>query len=597
MAALTAYVRKTGSDNNGGSTNGTSPERTGTDGVTNGTTTFTSLTASFTSGDVDKLINIVTKGRYRIATFVNSTTVTISGSPSAGTGLTWNLGGAVQTIGAILANANNAFQSVDFAIIGAGTYREVVTVSMTSATAETIIQGDIDGSKTGDAGDVIWTAYLTDDITAPSTSSLLTLNGRDFLTFKNILMIGGNNATASCVNGTTTNSVNIVLRDCAMSMVGGPAIAYTGLADIASNWTIDRCLIEDLAIVNASGISIILPTSASADYDSVFLIQNSVFRGGNIGININSSGALAFKGGGVDIFNCDLIHSFTSNLRTQNSISTAIPCTIYNSIIKGVTALNAGTSGQILEDNNRILANTARTNVTAGGASISDASHAPLIEFGYELISGRQLRPFGMPMAGSPLLGRGNTAGGPTVDILSRSRPSGGGSTSYAWGAYERHDTAAKETSVVQAGATAAKIVGPGDQDILIPVDASSTTISVYVRYDTNHGTTNKPQVQLLANGEIGVVTETKTATVGVDTQEQLTFSAFTPTAKGWVVIRCISRSAAGNGIAYFDTFSGGAQGTQGLDYWNRGEIFPGAVATGAGGSGGGPLIEGRLVR
>src|SRR5688572_22783567 len=122
MAALTAYVRKTGSDNNGGSSLGTSPDRTGTDGVTNGTTTFTSLTASFTSADVDKLINIVTKGRYRIATFVNSTTVTLSGSPSAGSGLTWNIGGAVVTIGAILANANAALTNGDICYIGAGVY-------------------------------------------------------------------------------------------------------------------------------------------------------------------------------------------------------------------------------------------------------------------------------------------------------------------------------------------------------------------------------------------------------------------------------------------------------------------------------------------
>src|SRR5262245_29685873 len=120
MTALTAYVRKTGSDNNGGSSNTASADRTGTDGVTNGTTTFTSASASFTSGDVDKLINIVGKGRYRISAFTNSTTITLSGSPSSGSSLTWNIGGALATIGAALTNANAAITNGDTVWIGAG---------------------------------------------------------------------------------------------------------------------------------------------------------------------------------------------------------------------------------------------------------------------------------------------------------------------------------------------------------------------------------------------------------------------------------------------------------------------------------------------
>lgn len=480
-----------------------------------------------------------------------------------------------------------------------GPFREVVTVNMTSATAETQIIGDpanAQGFKDSGgvlvaSGDVILTAYLTNDTTAPSGTSTLNTNGKDFLTFKNIFIMGGTNGSA-CIVGTTSHATDIKFINCAFNQGGtnNNLINHTGLADTASNWTFDSCYFG-IHTSSASGILITLPTSTVADYDANIQIKNCVFAmsGGSNHINITASGANSFKGGGVDCHNCTFVGGGSSAFRTASAnMSTSIPCTIYNSVIIGTsgTAINANAAGQILEDNNRILAVTPRANVTAGAASISDASHAPLYELGFEFISGRQPRPFGMPMVGSPLLGRGATAGGPTVDILARPRPAGGASTSYAWGAYERHDTAVRETSVVDAGSNAIKIVGPGDHDFIIPVDATSTTITVRARYDTNHATTNKPQATILNGEEIGVATETKTMTAAVDTWETISFSSFTPTAKGFVTLRLISRSAAGNGIAYFDTVAGGAQGSQGLDYFRRSEPFPAAVesATGSGG-------------
>ena len=556
MAALTAYVRKTGSDNNGGSSNTVSAEKTGTDGVTDGTTTFTSGLGTFAAGDVDKLINIVTKGRYRIATFVNSTTITLSGSPSIGASLTWNIGGAVATIGAILANANNAFQSADICYIGAGTYREVITVAMTSAVAETLIQGDVDGSKTGDAGDVIWTAYLTDDITAPSSSSLITLNARDFLTFKNILFVGGGN-TISVVSASVTNSVNIAFGDCTALLNGGTFITYAGLADVASNWIVDRCYIFNTGNNGPNSIAITLPTSSIADYDSNFLIQNCAFIGPAIAVNVTSSGALASRGGGIDILNCSILSVSSTGIRAQSNISTTIPCTVYNSVIlaAGGTGLNAASSGQIVENNNRIIAATPRTNVAVGISSISDNSHAPLIEFGYDLIVGRLLRPFGMPMVSSPLLGRATAAIQPSIDILKRPRPAGGESSLYGWGAYELHDTADRETSTLYGGSSAIVLTGPADHDFAVPVDATLTTFTVYARYDSNHNTFNKPQMKVLNGEEIGVSEATVTMALGANQWELLTLS-FTPTAKGIVTVRFISRSLTGNGKAFFDEFS-----------------------------------------
>jgi hypothetical protein len=61
--------------------------------------------------------------------------------------------------------------------------------------------------------------------------------------------------------------------------------------------------------------------------------------------------------------------------------------------------------------------------------------------------------------------------------------------------------------------------------------------------------------MKVLNGEEIGVSEATATMTAAVDTWEQLSLN-FTPTAKGVVTVRFISRSAAGNGKAFFDDFS-----------------------------------------
>lgn len=65
---------------------------TAADGVTNGTTTFTSASASFPASIVGQYINIFGKGRFEIVARTNATTITLSGSPSSGTSLAYTYG-------------------------------------------------------------------------------------------------------------------------------------------------------------------------------------------------------------------------------------------------------------------------------------------------------------------------------------------------------------------------------------------------------------------------------------------------------------------------------------------------------------------------
>jgi hypothetical protein len=455
--------------------------------------------------------------------------------------------------------------SGDTAYLAPGVYRERVTVAMTSATGETLVIGDplnAKGFKTSGGvlvtpAPVVHSPYETSDTAAPSaTASTLNLSGRDYLTFRDILWLAGSGN--NCIQADTNTSTNIKFQDCAFISSGAAnshMVNFTAAANTALNLEITRCLFVQHRSANC--VTLTLTRPSGADFNVAVTIQNCVFLqfGASQVIPITTSGANVFNPGGVSITNCSLLGAASSSIiSTGANVSTSIPVTVSNCILAGgSTGLNANTSGQITEDYNRIGCTTARSNVTAGTNSVSDGSRVVLLEYGQSPLFGFRLLPFLTPFVdGSGLDGWGGSSP-PSTDYLNRIRPAGGQSTSAFPGAIELHNTAALETTTTDSG-SGLVIVGPGDHSIFVPVDASSTTISIKARYDTNHAATNKPQVILVANDKIGVATETKTMTSAVDTWETLTFSAFTPSAKGVVEIRLISRSAAGNGKAFFDT-------------------------------------------
>lgn len=115
--------------------------------------------------------------------------------------------------------------------------------------------------------------------------------------------------------------------------------------------------------------------------------------------------------------------------------------------------------------------------------------------------------------------------------------------------------TMGRTATVAQLNATenALTIAGPGEFDVVVAVPRSPTILSVKMRYDSNHGTTNKPQMILLAAPELGVVTETKTMTGNADVWEVVSTTRFTPSAAGFVTVRLKSRSAVPYGRAFFE--------------------------------------------
>lgn len=463
------------------------------------------------------------------------------------------------TIAKLLGAAGMA--SGDTAYITPGTYRETVTVAMTSPVAETFIIGDVDGGHTsGVAGPVILTGYTTNDTSAPSGDTTLRLAARDHLTFRNLWVIGGSGGNSPFVPAMEipAGSTDLKFENCYFH--GGAAfnvqlVQIVCSADIASNFTFDRCIFFN----RNQCVGINLTRSASADYDSNVLFRNCLLKslGGN-GVTIGQTGASAFFGGGVDVLNCTIMTGSNGVVVNAAQVSTSIPCTVNNTFISvNTTCLNANTSGQITESYCLLNGNTARTNVTAGTGSVATGNTAAVFSLGQEALVGMLIRPFGTPIAGSPMLGFGAGTSPPTVDLWNRDRPSGGASTNMGVGALERHDFGSRETGTVDTGTLAVRLTGPGDHQFQLPVAAgASRTISLKVYYDTNHATTNPPQAQLLANSAIGYAGETVTAAATTGSFLTLTFTGFTPTVNGVVTLRLRSRSAAANGYAIFDSVS-----------------------------------------
>jgi hypothetical protein len=487
-------------------------------------------------------------------------------------------GAAWLTIGKALGATGIA--SGDTVYVGAGVYRENVTVNMTSATAETKVVADVEGEFTGDAGEVRWTAYTTNDKTSPTTGTL-SLNGRDYLTFQRFVMVGG---SASCISAATTVSTNIKVQDCTLiSGTGATAedrlILWDNAAGEAANWTVERCV-----FVGTYGAYIKFDslTVGSSDYDLAFTIRNCLFVGsaftdgftaGPPVIHATSGGGGSGSGkpGGIIVQNCTSLvggYAFvgidaSTGTTTANGFSTSTPCRAVNNIIlAGTYALASATSGQLVEDYNMLVGNTNRLNVTAGSNSKTDNDYSLLLNFGQHVQQKRLPRVFGMPTLDSPFLGFDNAATPTalTTDFWERPKPSGGGpsagSANKAIGYLEHHDFGIKETTTVDSGSSASiKMTGPGDLEIRVPVDAVSTTITIKDYFDSNYGGGTKPQVILLANGGIGVATQTVTDTGSASTWNTISLAAFTPTAKGWVTLRLNSQSAA-TGIVYWDTMS-----------------------------------------
>jgi hypothetical protein len=210
-----------------------------TDGVANGTTTFTSATASFTAAIVGNLLYLagtgVTTGWYPVASFTNATTVVLSSSPGTGTGITMHVGGAFATFTPVVA----AYGTGDTAYIKA-TGTLTITANIGPLHYSISIVGYF--SVRGDGGQ----ATIT---TATSSISLIRFNnGPCAYSFFNLILSNTASVRAPALSAdNSVYAVNIAFVNCVID-------GCSTLTDIGNNdINADPLLLDSCEIKNCTG--------------------------------------------------------------------------------------------------------------------------------------------------------------------------------------------------------------------------------------------------------------------------------------------------------------------------------------------------------
>lgn len=221
-ASVVLEVRTTGSDTNGGGfktgASGTdwsqqaSAQYSVTDGVTNGTTTITSATASFGTDVVGNLIYVqggtgsITAGWYEITSRTNSTTIVVDRSTglTTGTGVTLKIGGALASPGQ--AAAIKILTAGITVYIKYGTYTLTTSSSNVAGGRIDDTQGGTQGARGGWIGyDTTRTPFNTDanrpTISAGSVTSLtngiLYVNGSYSANMVNNIIFDANSGSSN----------------------------------------------------------------------------------------------------------------------------------------------------------------------------------------------------------------------------------------------------------------------------------------------------------------------------------------------------------------------------------------------------------------
>jgi hypothetical protein len=480
-----------------------------------------------------------------------------------------NSGSSVQDAWLTIDNAANNVAAGDTVYVGAGVYRELVTMD-TSGSSGNQIQyiADVDGEQTGDAGLVIISAYADED-SAASRASCVNMNSKTFITWRGFVMDGGTTGAISSANATDDTFEGVIIEDCVI-MSGHDDLDYGIFLDFnsASTPTNNGPTIRGCTLFGG-GIQLQWDQHDTAQQNLKITVENCVIWG-NQGTNTNRNSGVHFNHqltgthglGGVSVNNCTI--SMYYGVSVDHNTSTTYPVDVRNCVIYAATGLSKGTSndGALTSNYNTIFANADYSNVTSGGNDRTNSNRGPVL-FG----GGKADFPLWRFLGWSPykpwepirlqddsysahIIGDANTADAPATDILGNSRPMQG--TVDDRGAVEGRARPEEETTTVNLGSSSIRFEGAGYHDFLVAVDAASTTISVKARYDSNY-TGTLPQLQVL--NIPGVADQTDTMVAAANTWEDLSVN-FTPGSAGIARVRLLSNDTSATGESFFDVLA-----------------------------------------
>jgi hypothetical protein len=257
----------------------------------------------------------------------------------------------------IQAAVNLATTAGDIVYVGAGSYRETVTLAA-SGTAGNVISiiGDYAGTQTGDAG-VVRITGSDNDQTATRANCIVT-SSRAYVTIEGFQLDA---CSSYAINGTGAGT-DITLRRLVFNANGGTSNASL-FCDGASQarWAISQCVFWG-AQVNSPAIYFY---HGSVVNDAAHTVTNCVMMGNAYGEGVRSTFI-----GGITITNC-LIRGVSRGIRYDGGSAPSTAITVNNCILAGCVdnSFYAQTAGAVSENYNSVSQSAARSNVTTGANS------------------------------------------------------------------------------------------------------------------------------------------------------------------------------------------------------------------------------------
>lgn len=326
----------------------------GTDGVTNGTSTFTSAAGNFQAGHVGMTIRIDTRVAGIIDTVTNATTITIKDtagvavSPSAGSGLTYDVGpsGPIKVASVDSDTQITLAANWDFPTLTGLAYQVWGHVEYV---------GDYLGNLTDGVGGVVRITGSDNDQAATRANCIIA-------TSKNQRSFSGLqcDTTSAIVLSMLTSCSNWVISKSALAVFSSQAIVSSGTG---TGVTVDACLVLGhpgnfpIQFINVAVLS-----------NMGGMIQNCMVIGGLVGIETG-------RVGGITVRNCTFPAGRGNSgiIDIGNALTVGQAITVNNCVISYSSAAFVATvAGEIQEDYNSLSSViTNYTNTTTGAHTVT----------------------------------------------------------------------------------------------------------------------------------------------------------------------------------------------------------------------------------
>lgn len=446
-------------------------------------------------------------------------------------------------------HAANQVAAGDIVWIGAGVYRETVTIDTDGTNGSEIEwHADIDGVMTGDPG-LVYITVMDAEYSGAGALSPLVLNGRTYNEFYNLIFGPGGTAGAQNVVEMKTGNCTYqgILFDTCVFHNSSDAtpdptinINYQTPGAIAGNKpTFRNCYIGGTVYVGY-----LIP---AADRACGVVIENCITMGL---ITLDGPAAGAFGITGYEINNNTFLGGGGASILDQHAAGVVGIAANNVSVAAGTCISLAGDGGTWTLSNNQRLTQGAETGCTPICTTLLGFMVDNIVRSVLGWSPYNPLEPVWDMVGGdfkSGVVDQGSATYAPSTDIYGNPRPMGRVSDDV--GAGEARARGQADTGTVHGDTYSMLIAGAGYHDMMVAVDAAQVTISVYGRFDGNY-TGAKPILEVLDIP--GVADQSDIMTGAANNWEQVSCT-FTPTSAGYVRVRLRSQDTSATGETFFD--------------------------------------------